>query len=126
MKAVVLLFTKKNAGDSEEIVFPELTRVTVTVEGNPNDIYSRLFFSDLQPVSGSARKLVGMQSGILIEIEKETTTTDLSCHVFVVADRIINIMVNKLQGTHFRFLRKSCPRTASLRVRCSTVDPERR
>ena len=40
MKAVVLLFTKKNAGDSEEFVFPELTRVNVTVEGNPNDIYS--------------------------------------------------------------------------------------
>ena len=40
MKAVVLLFTKKNAGDSEEFVFPNLTRVNVTVEGNPNDIYS--------------------------------------------------------------------------------------
>ena len=40
MKAVVLLLTKKDAGDSEEFVFPELTRVNVTVEGNPNDIYS--------------------------------------------------------------------------------------
>ena len=40
MKAVVLLFTKKNAGDSEVFVFPNLTRVNVTVEGNPNDIYS--------------------------------------------------------------------------------------
>ena len=40
MKAVVLLFTKKDAGDSEEFVFPNLTRVNVTVEGNPSDIYS--------------------------------------------------------------------------------------
>ena len=42
MKAVVVLlsFTKKNAGDSKEFVFPNLTRVNVTVEGNPNDIYS--------------------------------------------------------------------------------------
>ena len=40
MKAMVLLFMKKNAGDSEEFVFPNLTRVNVTVEGNPNDIYS--------------------------------------------------------------------------------------
>ena len=40
MKAVVLLFTKKDAGDSEEFVFPNLTGVNVTVEGNPNDIYS--------------------------------------------------------------------------------------
>ena len=40
MKAVVLLFTKKDTGDSDEFVFPNLTRVNVTVEGNPNDIYS--------------------------------------------------------------------------------------
>ena len=40
MKAIVLLFTKKGSGDSEEFVFPELTRVNVTVEGNPNDIYT--------------------------------------------------------------------------------------
>ena len=123
MKAVVLLFIKKNAGDSEEFVFPNLTRVNVTVEGNPNDIYSeglakrdmyreavRLFESstcekylgskcvsqrkfymdkfacvidfrtlDDENVSGSGRKLVGTQAGILMEIEKETTTTDLSC-----------------------------------------------
>ena len=41
MKAVVLLFTKKDAGDSEEFVFPNLTRVKVAVEENPNDIYSQ-------------------------------------------------------------------------------------
>ena len=40
MKALVFLFTKKNAGDSEEFVFTNLTRVNVTAEGNPNDIYS--------------------------------------------------------------------------------------
>ena len=40
MKAVVLLFTKKDAEDSGEFVFPNLTCVDVTVEGNPNDIYS--------------------------------------------------------------------------------------
>ena len=41
MKAVVLLFTKKDAGDSEEFVFPNLTRVDVIMEGNPNNIYSK-------------------------------------------------------------------------------------
>ena len=40
MKAVVLLFTKKDAEDSEEFVFPNLTRVDVTVEGDPNAVYS--------------------------------------------------------------------------------------
>ena len=53
---------------------------------------------DDENVSGSGRELVGTQAGILMEIEKETTTTDLSCHVFVVADGIINIVGNKLQG----------------------------
>ena len=145
MKALVLLFTKKDAGDSEEFVFPELKRVNVTVEGNPNDIYSedlakrdmyreavrffgsstrekylgskcvsrRKFYTnkfacvidfrtvDDENVSGSGRKLIGTQAGILLEIEKEVTTTDLSCHAFVVADGIINIVENKLQGVEY-------------------------
>ena len=139
----MLLFTKKNAGDSEEFVFPNLTRVNVRVEGNPNDIYSeglakrdmyreavrlfgtstcekylgskcvsrRKFYTnkfacvidfrtvDDENVRGSGRKLVGTQAAILMEIEKETTTADLSCHVFVVADGIIDIMGTKLNGT---------------------------
>ena len=130
MKAVVLLFTEKGAGDSEHFPFPNLTQVDVTVEGNPNDIYSRglakrnmykeavRFFGnddcekyigtecisrrkyytdkfacvidfrtvDDDTVSGSGRKLIGTQAGILLEIEKEVTTSDLSCHVFVIAD----------------------------------------
>ena len=141
MKAVVLLFTKKNSGDSEEFVFPNLTNVNVIVEGNPNDIYSaglakrdmyreavrffgsstcekylgskcvsqRKFYTDkfacvidfrtVDDDTVSGRKLVGTQAGILMEIEKETTTTDLSCHVFVIADAIIDIMGTKLNGT---------------------------
>ena len=143
MKAVVLLFTKKDAGDSEEFVFPNLTRVNVTVEGNPNDIYSeglpqrdmyreavrfftntecekylgtnsvsrRKYYTDKfacvidfrtvddDTVSGSGRKLVGTQAGILLEIEKETTTADVSCHVFVIADSLINILGTSLNGT---------------------------
>ena len=129
MKAVVLLFTKKDAGDSEEFVLPNLTRVNVTVEGNPNDIYSEglakhdmyreavRFFTNTErgkylgtnsvsrrkyythkfacvidfrsvnddTVSGSGRKLVGTQAGILLQIEKETTAADVSCHLFVIA-----------------------------------------
>ena len=139
MKTVVLLFTKKDAGDCEEFVFPNLTRVNVTAEGNPSDIYSeglpkrdmyreavrfftntecekylgrRKYYTDKfacvidfrtiddDTVSGSGRKLVaGTQAGILLEIEKETTTTDVSCHVFVIADSLINILGTSLNGT---------------------------
>ena len=56
---------------------------------------------DDENVSGSGRRLIGTQAGILLEIEKEVTTTDLSCHVFVVADGIINIVGNKLQGVEY-------------------------
>ena len=143
MKAVVLLFTGKGAGDSEHFPFPNLTQVDVTVEGNPNDIYSRglakrnmykeaaRFFGnddcekyigtecisrrkyytdkfacvidfrtvDDDTVSGSGRKLIGTQAGILLEIEKEATTSDLSCHVFVIADGTIDISGTQLNGT---------------------------
>ena len=143
MKAIVLLFTKKNAGDSEYFPFPNLTQVNVTVEGNPNDIYSRglakrdmyreavrffnnddcekylgttcvsrrKYYTDKfacvidfrtvndNTISGSGRKLIGTQAGILMEIEKEAISTDLSCHVFVIADGTIDINGTKLNGT---------------------------
>ena len=143
MKAVVLLFTKKNAEYSEDFPFPNLTQVVVTVEGEPNDIYSRglakrdmyreavrffnngdcekylgttcvsrrKYYTDKfacvidfrtvndNTISGSGRKLIRTQAGILMEIEKEATTTDLSCHVFVIADGAIDISGTKLNGT---------------------------
>ena len=54
---------------------------------------------DDENVSGNGRKLVGTQAGILMEIEKKATTSDLSCHVFVIADGIIDIMGTKLNNT---------------------------
>ena len=54
---------------------------------------------DDDTVCGSGRKLVGTQAGILLEIEKEATTTDVSCHVFVIADSLIDILSTSLKGT---------------------------
>ena len=137
MKAIVLLFAKADAGDSENFPFANLTRVNVTVEGNlyseglaKRDMYDearRFFGNDLktsyvsrrnfyadkfacvidfrtvddEKVSGSGRRLIGTQAGMLLEIEKEATATDLSCHVFVIADGIINVVENKLQGLEY-------------------------
>ena len=53
---------------------------------------------DDNTVSGSGRKLVGTQAGVLMEIAKEATTSDLTCHVFVVADGAIDIMGTQLNG----------------------------
>ena len=40
MKAIVLIFTKSDVEDSENFPFAGLTRVNITVEGNPKDVYS--------------------------------------------------------------------------------------
>ena len=40
MKAVVLLFTKKNSTDSEEFCNAEVESARVMIEGNPNSVYS--------------------------------------------------------------------------------------
>ena len=122
--------------DSEHFPFPNLEKVNVTVEGNPNDLYSeglakrdmfdeaQRFFGnglrnsfvslekfyvdkfacvldfrtvDDEKVSGSGRNLIGTQAGILLEIEKKATSKNLACHVFVIADGIIDVVENKLQ-----------------------------
>ena len=56
---------------------------------------------DDEDVNGSGRKLIGTQAGIFLEIEKEVTTTDLSCHVFVVADGVVKIKEKGLHGISY-------------------------
>ena len=41
MKYIVMLFRKKTFTDSEEFVYPEIKRVGVTIENNPNAVYSQ-------------------------------------------------------------------------------------
>ena len=38
---MVMLFKKKTLTDSEEYVYPKINRVDVTIEGNPNSVYSQ-------------------------------------------------------------------------------------
>ena len=49
----------------------------------------------------SGRKLVGTQSGVLLEIEKSATSVDLTCHVFVVSDGLITISGTALQKIEY-------------------------
>ena len=53
---------------------------------------------DDNTVSGSGRNLVGVQAGILMSIDKEVTTTDLLCHVFLISDGTIDISGTHLNG----------------------------
>ena len=132
MRGVVLLFTKKNPTDSEEFLNAKIELAKVSIDGNPNSVYSqgltkseiyneaRRFFGkakdinndnlskldflkdkyalvidlrtvDQENVIHSGRNIIGVQSGILIEIEKLVTSVDLLCHVFVVADGSVSI-----------------------------------
>ena len=142
MKSIVLFCTRKNPTDSEEFFNAEAEKVKVTIEGNPNSVYSqglvrseiyneakRFFGSttdasndnlsekeflkskyatviDLRTVDDentvhSGRRLIGTQSGVLLEIEKSATSVDLLCHVFDVADGHINISGRKLQKIEY-------------------------
>ena len=83
--------------------------------GNPygDNIPCREFFTDKfslvidlqtvddESVSGSGMKILSTQAGIKIEVKKEVTTKDLDCHVFVIADAIVNIVGNKLQNVDY-------------------------
>ena len=41
LKAAVMLFTKIDSKDSEEFVYPNLKKVSISIEGNPNAVYSK-------------------------------------------------------------------------------------
>ena len=41
LKAVVMLFTKIDSKASEEFVYPNLKKVSISIEGNPNAVYSK-------------------------------------------------------------------------------------
>ena len=145
MKSIVLLCTRKTPTDSEEFYNAEVEKVKVTIEGNPNSVYSqglvrsevydeaKRFFGrkatttdasddnlskleflknkyalviDLRTVDDentvhSGGKLIGTQSGVLLEIEKSATSVDLLCHVFVVADGNIVISGRRLQKIEY-------------------------
>ena len=53
---------------------------------------------DDDTVLGSGRRLMGTQSGILLEIEKDVMTENLNFHVMVVADGLVNIVDKQIQS----------------------------
>ena len=52
-------------------------------------------------VTGSGKKILQTQSGILLEITKKATTADINCHEFVLSDGLIKIFGNQLESVHF-------------------------
>ena len=95
-------------------VYDEARRFFGTTTDTSNDNLSKLEFLknkyaiviDLRTVDDentvhSGRKLIGTQSGVLLEIEKSATSVDLLCHVFVVADGHIVISGRKLQKIEY-------------------------
>ena len=92
-------------------IYDEARRFFATTKDNNNDNLSKLEFLkdkyalvidfrtvDQEDVVNSGRRLVGAQAGVLLEIGKETTTTDLVCRVFVVGDGHITIAGRRVQN----------------------------
>ena len=46
-------------------------------------------------------RMVNSQNGVLLEIKKQATTTDLKCHVFVVSDGMLRFINNDLQSIQY-------------------------
>ena len=127
LKAIVLLFTKANPDDSEEFINPKIKKVSVSIGGVPNSVYShglerwmiyeeaKRFFGKSGPscfenvsklnflkskytlvidmrtvnqqyVIHTGRRIVGSQSGVFLNIEKDKMDSDLMCYVFGIAD----------------------------------------
>ena len=95
-------------------IYDEARRFFGTTNDMCNDKLSKLEFLknkyaiviDLRTVDDentvhSGRKLVGIQSGVLLGIEKSATSVDLMCHVFVVSDGLITISGRTLQKTEY-------------------------
>ena len=48
MRAIVMLFSYESTVDSEDYIFPNITRVNITIDGKPNAVYSdRIGIDDL-------------------------------------------------------------------------------
>ena len=49
----------------------------------------------------AGRKVMSKQSGVLLEITKLATTTDVKCRMFVLSDGLVNFVNNNLQSIQY-------------------------
>jgi hypothetical protein len=52
-------------------------------------------------VTDGGKKIVNTQSGVLLEIKKRATATDLQCNVFVVSDALVNFVNRDLSSIQY-------------------------
>jgi len=135
LKALLLLFIEPydaGARDSEKFIFPDLTKVSVTVNGAPNMLYnngikgkdmweehmnmSKFYTNDKfglvidmrsmanQEMHGSGTRIVNSTDGVQLEIERKTEVSgDVKCHVFVISNYQFNIMDRQLESVQFQY-----------------------
>ncbi|CAB4012483.1 Hypothetical predicted protein [Paramuricea clavata] len=51
--------------------------------------------------TGGGRKIVNTQSGVLMEIKKRATTTDVQCNIFIVSDALLNFASRDLSSIQY-------------------------
>ena len=100
MKANALLFTKSDAGDSENFSFAGLTKVNVTVEGNLDDLYSEGLAK--RDMYDEAWRFFGFSSPSGYALSRRKFYTDkFACVVDfrTVDDENVSVSVRRLIGT---------------------------
>ena len=50
---------------------------------------------------GARKKVINTQSGVLLEMTKLATTTNVKCRIFVLSDGLVNFVNNNLQSIQY-------------------------
>ena len=123
LKEILLLFMESYAPgvrDSEKYIFPDIKKVSVTINGSPNMIFnngieSRDIWSEVShffmkekhkpqfmTLHGSGTRLVNSTDGVQLEIERDAKGSGtVNCHVFIIADSQLNIMKRQLNSVQY-------------------------
>ncbi len=73
MRAIVMLFKHADTENSEEYVYPNITKVDVTIDGRPNAVYSNGI--EIDDLYREARRIFHMKDTNMTE--KKFTITNL-------------------------------------------------
>ena len=111
MKAIVVLFKKRNFTDSEAYLNANIEKFKVSVEETPNSLFSQglvksNIYDEAKRLFGSINqednidkiyllkdkyaltKLVASQPAVLLEVTKKATTEEMVAHIFLIVKQI--------------------------------------
>ena len=108
LKGLLLLFVEPytaGARDSENYFNPDLTKVSITINGVPNMVFSNgIEGKDMweEAMHDSGTRLVNSTDGIQLELERDTGGSgNVNCHIFVISDSQFNLVGRQLASVQY-------------------------